>query len=169
MQCCIVLWVFRAIVVIVQCCIVLQVFKAIFCHTHYGMLGITVDCYYCGIMQWCIVLWVFRAIVAKAVYHCILPRTMVLLSILVIVVLCHVALCSRSLKRLLLRWFDIVFCHAHYGILVLLSIFLLWCKGVVERHGCMGSAWLSTHHMEGIRPSARGCHKPMLLASHTRL
>ena len=27
---------------------------------------------------------------------------------------------------------------------------------VIERHGCMGSAWLSTHRMEGIRPSARG-------------
>ena len=40
---------------------------------------------------------------------------------------------------------------------------------VIERHGCMGSTWLSTHRMEGIRPSARGCHKPMLSASHTRL
>ena len=29
------------------------------------------------------------------------------------------------------------------------------------RHGCMESTWLSTHHMEGIRPSAWGCHKPI--------
>ena len=32
---------------------------------------------------------------------------------------------------------------------------------VIIRHGCMESTWLSTHHMEGIRPSARGCHKPI--------
>ena len=48
--------------------------------------------------------------------------------------------------------------------------YTLWHTGIaIERHGCMGSAWLSTHRMEGIRPSARGCHKPMLSASHTRL
>ena len=34
-------------------------------------------------------------------------------------------------------------------------------KKVIIRHGCMESTWLSTHRMEGIRPSARGCHKPI--------
>ena len=39
---------------------------------------------------------------------------------------------------------------------------VLWVRvRVIIRHGCMESTWLSTHRMEGIRPSARGCHKPI--------
>ena len=59
--------------------------------------------------------------------HCTLKclRQVLLSSILAIIVLCSVALYSKRLKRLLLRWFDIVFCRTHYGMLVLLSVFAI--------------------------------------------
>ena len=56
----------------------------------------------------------FTAIVARlvtivfAIQYCGMP---VLLSILVTMVLCYVALYSECLQQLLLEWFTIVFCH----------------------------------------------------------
>ena len=50
---------------------------------------------------------------------------LIILSILVNVVLCKVALYFKCLEQLLLRWFTILFCHTHCGMLVVLSILVI--------------------------------------------
>ena len=55
--------------------------------------------------------------------HCTLKclRQVLLRSILAIIILCSVALYSKSFEQLLLRW-CIIFRHTYYGISVLLLI-----------------------------------------------
>ena len=85
----------------------------------------------------------FTAIVARlvtivfALQYC---GMLVLLSILVTMVLCYVALYSECLQQLFLEWFTIVFTIQYYGMLVLLSIlvttvlcYVLLCSECLQR------------------------------------
>ena len=115
-------------------------FEAIFCHPHCGILVLPLilvlmvlynvalysEClgqyFVIHVVAWWYYCW-FLFSRYYAVLHCTLKclEQVLLRSILAIIILCSVALYSKSFEQLLLRW-CIIFRHTYYGISVLLLI-----------------------------------------------